>query len=102
MLTAELQLADLVMEMNHLLGLRLDTRLDLAPVAPANLKQGPCRQYARNALGSVRAEQLLSVWVIRTDEKLMILSNTGLIAAMRESRRGIDWLDHVAGGPDYE
>ena len=42
-LTADLQLADLTTELNDLLGLPLDTRLDLDPAVPANFEHAPTR-----------------------------------------------------------
>ena len=48
-LTAELQLADLTTELNDLLGLPLDTRLELAPAAPANFDQRPREEYVQSA-----------------------------------------------------
>jgi outer membrane protein TolC len=44
-LTAELQLADLTTELDSVLGLSLDTQLELAPAAPANVDQRPRDQY---------------------------------------------------------
>jgi outer membrane protein len=48
-LTAELQLADLTTELNNLLGLPLDTRLDLDPAVPAQFEQRPREEYVRTA-----------------------------------------------------
>jgi outer membrane protein TolC len=48
-LTADLQLADLMTELNDLLGLPLDTRLELAPAAPANFDQRPRVEYVQSA-----------------------------------------------------
>jgi outer membrane protein TolC len=48
-LTAELQLADLTTELNDLLGLPLDTRLDLDPAVPANFEQHPREAYLQTA-----------------------------------------------------
>ena len=48
-LTAELQVADLTAELNDLLGLPLDTRLELSAVAPANFDQRPLEQYVQTA-----------------------------------------------------
>jgi outer membrane protein TolC len=49
-LTAELQLNDLTTELNDLLGLPLDTPLELAPVEPANLQIRPREEYFQSAL----------------------------------------------------
>jgi outer membrane protein len=48
-LTAELQLADLTTELNNLLGLPLDTRLDLDPAVPAQFEQRPREEYVQTA-----------------------------------------------------
>jgi outer membrane protein TolC len=48
-LTAELQLTDLTTELNDLLGLPLETRLDLDPAVPANLEQQPREVYLQTA-----------------------------------------------------
>ena len=48
-LTAELQLADLTTELNDLLGLPLNTRLDLDPAVPANFEQQPREVYLQTA-----------------------------------------------------
>jgi outer membrane protein TolC len=44
-LTAELQMADLTTELNDLLGLPLDTRLELDPAVPASFDQRPREEY---------------------------------------------------------
>jgi len=48
-LTAELQLSDLTTEFNDLLGLPLDTQLELEPAAPASFDQRPREEYVRTA-----------------------------------------------------
>jgi outer membrane protein TolC len=48
-LTVELQLADLTTELNDLLGLPLDTRLELDPAVPRDLGQQPREEYVRMA-----------------------------------------------------
>jgi len=48
-LTAELQLSDLTTELNDLLGLPLDTRLDLDPAVPANFERQPREVYLQTA-----------------------------------------------------
>jgi outer membrane protein TolC len=49
-ITAELQLNDLTTELNDLLGLPLDTPLELAPIAPATLQIQPREAYVQSAL----------------------------------------------------
>ena len=44
MLTADLQLSDLTTELNDLLGLPLDTQLDLDPAVPAEFRSAPARR----------------------------------------------------------
>ena len=48
-LTAELQLSDLTTELNDVLGLPLDTQLELSPVQPANLEEHPRDEYLKIA-----------------------------------------------------
>jgi len=48
-LTAELQLSDLNTELNDLLGLPLDTRLDLDPAVPSSFDQRPREEYVQTA-----------------------------------------------------
>ena len=49
LLTAELQLSDLTTELNDLLGLPLDTSLELSPVQPASREDHPREEYLRLA-----------------------------------------------------
>ena len=48
-LTADLQLADLNTELNDLLGLPLDTRLELDPAVPVNFEQRPRQEFLQTA-----------------------------------------------------
>jgi len=48
-LTAELQLSDLTTELNDLLGLPLDTRLELDAAVPASFDQRPQEEYVQTA-----------------------------------------------------
>ena len=48
-LNAELQLSDLTTELNDLLGLPLDTRLDLDPAVPTTFEQRPREEYVQSA-----------------------------------------------------
>jgi outer membrane protein TolC len=48
-LTAELQLSDLTTELNDVLGLPLDTVLELSPVEPTSLQEHPREEYLRIA-----------------------------------------------------
>jgi outer membrane protein TolC len=48
-LTADLQLTDLTTELSDLLGLPLDTRLELDPAVPASFEQRPREEYVQAA-----------------------------------------------------
>jgi outer membrane protein TolC len=48
-LTADLQLSDLTTELDDLLGLPLDTQLELDPVTPARLDQRPREEFVKAA-----------------------------------------------------
>jgi len=48
-LTADLQLSDLTTELNDLLGLPLDTRLQLDPAVPSKFEQRPREEYVQTA-----------------------------------------------------
>ena len=48
-LTADMQLSDLTTELNDLLGLPLDTELQLDPAVPANFVEHPREEYIRTA-----------------------------------------------------
>ena len=49
LLTAELQLSDLTTELNDLLGLPLNTQLELDPAVPANFEEHPKDEYVQTA-----------------------------------------------------
>jgi len=48
-LTSDLQLADLTTELNDLLGLPLETRIEPDPAVPATVEQRPREEYVRSA-----------------------------------------------------
>ena len=48
-LTAELQFSDLNTELNDMLGLPLDTRLELDPAVPSSFEQRPREEYVQTA-----------------------------------------------------
>ena len=48
-LTAELQISDLTTEMNDLLGLPLDTQLQLDPLVPSKFDERPRQEYVQTA-----------------------------------------------------
>jgi outer membrane protein TolC len=72
-LTAELQLADLTTEFNNLLGLPLDTRVELDPAVPASFDQRPREEYVQ-AAWSARPEILGAEEAVRK-------ARAGVIAA---------------------
>ena len=49
LLTADLRLSDLTTELNDLLGLPLDTKLDLDPAVPTSFNLGPREEYVQSA-----------------------------------------------------
>jgi len=51
-LTADLQIVDLTTQFNDLLGLPLDTRVDLDPAVPTSFDQRPREQYVQVAWGA--------------------------------------------------
>jgi len=63
-LTAELQLSDLTTELNDLLGLPLDTQLELDPAVPASFEQRPREEYLQ-AAWSENPEILAAEEVVR-------------------------------------
>lgn len=72
-LTAELQLADLTTELNDLLGLPLDTRLELDPAVRMDFDQRPYEEYIQ-AAWSANPEILAA-------EEVVQKARAGLIAA---------------------
>ena len=72
-LTAELQMADLTIELNDLLGLPLDTQLELDPAVPASFDQRPREAYVR-AAWAARPEILAAEEAVRK-------ARAGVIAA---------------------
>ena len=63
-ITAELQIADLTAELNDLLGLPLDTRLELDPAVPASFDQRPREEYVQ-AAWSAKPEILAAEQAVR-------------------------------------
>jgi outer membrane protein TolC len=48
-LTAELQLSDMTTELNEMLGLPLNTRLELDPAVPSSFEERPMEEYVKTA-----------------------------------------------------
>jgi outer membrane protein TolC len=72
-LTADLQLTDLTTELNDLLGLPLDTRLELDPAVPRQFDQSPREEYV-HAAWSAHPE-------IRAAEDVVRKARAGVAAA---------------------
>lgn len=100
-LTAELQLNDLTTELNDLLGLPLDTLLELAPVEPATLLIRPREEYVQSALAEnpeilAAAEQVERAKAGVTSAKSKYIPDVSAIA--RQSyQNGVPFLVHNFG-----
>jgi outer membrane protein TolC len=77
-LTAELQLADLTTELDDVLGLALNTRLELAPAAPVNFDQRPREQHVRLAW-SQNPEILAAEEAVRKAQAAVAAAKTAYI-----------------------
>ena len=77
-LTADLQLADLTTELNDLLGLPLDTRLELDPAVPASFDQRPREEYVQ-AAWSANPEILAAGEAVRKARAAVTLGKTAYI-----------------------
>jgi outer membrane protein TolC len=77
-LTADLQLADLTTELNDLLGLPLDTRLELDPAVPASFDQRPREEYVQ-AAWSANPEILAAAEAVRKARAAVTLGKTAYI-----------------------
>jgi outer membrane protein TolC len=100
-LTAEVQLADLNTELNDLLGLRLDTKLDLDPAVPANFELRPQEEYLQTAW-SENPEILAAEEVVRKARSGITAAKSAYIpdvtAWARESYQdGVPFLTHNFG-----
>jgi outer membrane protein TolC len=100
-LAAELQLNDLTTELNDLLGLPLDTPLELAPVEPAALQIQPREAYVQSALAAnpeilAAAEQVEQAKAGVTSAKSAYIPDVTAIA--RQSyQNGVPFLVHNFG-----
>jgi outer membrane protein TolC len=77
-LTADLQLADLTTELNDLLGLALDTKLELDPTVPVGFDQRPREEYVRTAW-SANPEILAAEEVVRKARAAVTVEKTAYI-----------------------
>jgi outer membrane protein TolC len=100
-LAAELQVNDLTTELNDLLGLPLDTPLELAPVEPATLQIRPREAYVQSALTEnpeilAAAEQVEQAKAGVTSAKSAYIPDVTAIA--RQSyQNGVPFLVHNFG-----
>ena len=100
-LAADLQLKDLTAEFNDLLGLPLDTRLELAPVVPAALQIHPRQEYVQSAIAEnpeilAAAEQVERARAGVTSAKSKFLPDISAFA--RQSyQNGVPFLVHNFG-----
>jgi outer membrane protein TolC len=100
-LTAELQLKDLTIEFNDLLGLPLDTPLELAPVGPVTLQIRPRQAYFQSALADnpeilAAAEKVQQAKAGVTSAKSAYIPDVSAIA--RQSyQNGVPFLVHNFG-----
>ena len=100
-LTAELQLSDLNTEMNDLLGLPLDTQLELDPVVPANFDLRPREEYVQ-AAWSEKPEILAAAEAVRKAQAGVAAAKSAYIpditAFARQSyQNGVPFLVHNFG-----
>jgi outer membrane protein TolC len=77
-LTAELQVADLTTEFNDLLGLPMDTELDLDPSVPASFDQRTREEYVQ-AAWAARPEVLAAEEEVRKARARVIVAKTAYI-----------------------
>ena len=77
-LTAELQMADLITELNDIMGLPLDTGLDLDPAVPQDFDQRPRQEYVQEAWGT-RPEILAAEEGVRKARAAVTAAKTAYI-----------------------
>jgi len=77
-LTAELQIADLTVQFNDLLGLPLDARVELDPAIPASFDQRPREEYVQ-AAWAARPEILAAEEVVRKGRAGVITAKSAYI-----------------------
>jgi outer membrane protein TolC len=100
-LTAELQLSDLTTELDDLLGLPLDTQLDLDPVLPAGLDQHPREEYLKIAWAG-NPEILAAEETVRKAQAGVAAAKTAYIPdvsayARHSYQNGVPFLVHNFG-----
>jgi outer membrane protein TolC len=77
-LTAELQVSDLTTELNDLLGLPLDTKLELDPAVPASFDQRPREEYVQ-AAWAARPEILTAEETVRKSRAAVVAAKSAYI-----------------------
>lgn len=100
-LTAELQLSDLTTELNDLLGLPLETRVDLDPAVPAAFEQHPRAEFVKLAW-TLNPEILSAEETVRKAQAGVAAAKTAYIpdvtAFARQSYQdGVPFLVHNFG-----
>jgi len=100
-LTADLQLSDFNTELNELLGLPLDTQLDLDPAVPASFDLRPRHEYVQTAF-SEKPEILAAEEAIHKAQAAVAAAKTAYIpditAFARQSyQNGVPFLVHNFG-----
>ena len=100
-LTADLQLSDFNTELNELLGLPLDTQLDLNPAVPASFDLRPRHEYVQTAF-SEKPEILAAEEAIHKAQAAVAAAKTAYIpditAFARQSyQNGVPFLVHNFG-----
>jgi outer membrane protein TolC len=100
-LTAELQLADLTTEFNDLLGLSLDTRLELDPVVPTSFDQRTREEYVQSARAA-HPEILAAEEEVRKARAAVIAAKSAYIPdvtayARHSYQNGVPFLVHNFG-----
>ena len=100
-LTSELQLADLTTELNDLLGLSLNTQLDLEPAAPATFDLRPRDEYVQAAWAG-RPEILAAEQAVRKAQAGVTIAKSAYIPditayARHSYQDGVPFLVHNFG-----
>ena len=100
-LTAELQMTDLTAELNDLLGLPLDTQLELDPAVPASFDEQPREEYVQAAWGA-RPEILSAEEEVRKARAGVVAAKTAYIPDITAFARysyqdGVPFLVHNFG-----
>jgi outer membrane protein TolC len=101
MLTAELQLSDLAAELNDMLGLPLDTQLELDPAVPANMDLSSGEEFVKTAWAE-NPEIRAAEDTVRKAKAAVIAAETAYIPdvtayARHSYQDGVPFLPHNFG-----